>query len=131
LTLFSVWMLTFSVALAVTTLVAMTVNFFLNNTLTYRYRRLKGRLLFTVLFIFYVACSAGVLADIRAAKLLRGAGMPWYAAGAFGLVVGAVWNYGVTSITTWRRVRLRSAKVQRAVLPASTCAASLPGREQV
>jgi hypothetical protein len=33
--------------------------------------------------------------------------MRWYLAGAFGLIVGAVWNYGVTSFITWRRERIR------------------------
>jgi dolichol-phosphate mannosyltransferase len=122
--LYSVWMMTFPVALALTTFVAMTVNFFLNNTLTYRDRRLKGGRLLTGLLIFYVACSIGVLANIRSAEFLRGVGIPWYFAGAFGLLIGAVWNYGVTSITTWRQVRLRSAKLYRSALPAESGADS-------
>jgi dolichol-phosphate mannosyltransferase len=106
--LFSVWRLTFPVALTITTFVAMTVNFFLNNTFTYRDRRLKGRRLWTGLAVFYAACSVGVLGNIQAAEFLRQVGTSWYLAGAIGLAIGAVWNYGVTSITTWRQVRRRS-----------------------
>ena len=87
---------------AITTFVAMTVNFFLNNSTTYRDRRLHGSRLAYGLVTFYAACFAGALINIRIAGFVKNAGADWYLAGATGLLVGAVWNYGVTSITTWR-----------------------------
>ena len=95
-------------ALAITTFVDMTGNFFLNNSMTYRDRSLKGRRILTGLATFYVACSLGAAINIHIAKSVSGLGLPWYIAGACGLAVGAVWNYGITSFTTWRRARLRS-----------------------
>jgi dolichol-phosphate mannosyltransferase len=92
-------------AQAIATWAAMTANFFLNNSTTYRDRRLQGRKLWVGLVTFYVACSLGAVINIRIADGIRGLGVRWYLAGACGLLIGAVWNYGVTSFTTWRRSR--------------------------
>ena len=98
----------FLTAQIVTTYVAMMVNFFLNNLLTYRDRRLRGSRLWTGLATFLIACSVGAFVNIRVAQYLRGMGAQWYMAGGIGLAIGSVWNYGVTSIFTWRQVRRRS-----------------------
>ena len=37
-------------------------------------------------------------------SFLLGAGLPWYLAGILGMAVSSVWNYGVNTIFTWRRV---------------------------
>jgi len=108
--LFSILRMQFAAAQAITTFVAMTANFFLNNSLTYRDRRLRGRRMVTGLLTFYVACFVGAVINIRIAQFSKDAGVPWYLAGAAGLAVGAVWNYGVTSITTWRQARERAVK---------------------
>jgi dolichol-phosphate mannosyltransferase len=103
-----VFHLDFLMALAITTFVAMTGNFFLNNSMTYRDRRLRGRRILTGLASFYVACSLGAVMNFHIANSAMQLGLPWYAAGVCGLAVGAVWNYGITSFTTWRRARLHS-----------------------
>jgi dolichol-phosphate mannosyltransferase len=92
-------------ALTITTLVAMTGNFFLNNSMTYRDRRLRGWRILTGLATFYAACSLGAVINLRIATSTKELGLAWYIAGACGLAVGAVWNYGITSFTTWRRAR--------------------------
>lgn len=111
LQLFSFHM-SFGSAQIIATLFAMTANFLLNNVITYRDRRLHGWLLLRGLIIFYIACSIGVLINIKSADITRGAGLPWYIAGLFGLAVGSVWNYGVTRIFTWRSYK-QSARKQR------------------
>ena len=108
--LFSRLKMEFSLAQALTTFVAMTANFFLNNSLTYRDRRLRGRRVAIGLLTFYAACFVGAVINVRIAAFSKDAGMPWYLAGGCGLAVGAVWNYGVTSITTWRQARERAAR---------------------
>lgn len=95
----------FTSAQALTALVAMTANFFLNNTLTWRERRLKGARLLLGLATFYAACSIGLIVNLRVARFAMDGGLAWYLAGAMGLVVGAVWNFGITSLVTWRRSR--------------------------
>ena len=103
-----VFQLEFLPALVITTFVAMTGNFFLNNAMTYRDRRLRGRGILAGLASFYGACSIGAVMNFYVASSAIRLGMPWYVAGVCGLAVGAVWNYGITSFTTWRRDRLHS-----------------------
>jgi dolichol-phosphate mannosyltransferase len=89
----------------VATLCAMMFNFFLNNVVTFRDRRLKGNALLRGLVIFYAACTLGVLINLSFADRLLAAGLPWYVAGLSGLAISSVWNYGVNTIVTWRRIR--------------------------
>jgi dolichol-phosphate mannosyltransferase len=96
---------TFFAAQMVSTIVAMTVNFLLNNLITYRDRKLKGWGLVRGLISFYLACSVGVFINVKLAESAIAGGMPWYVAGVFGLAAGSVWNYGVTQLFTWRTVR--------------------------
>jgi dolichol-phosphate mannosyltransferase len=85
-------------------IVAMTFNFFLNNALTYRDRRLKGlRQLLAGLLSFYTVCSLGALSNVGVAAFLFGREYPWYLSGLAGILVGAVWNYAASSILTWRK----------------------------
>jgi dolichol-phosphate mannosyltransferase len=89
----------------VATLTAMMFNFFLNNVVTFRDRRLKGNALLRGILIFYAACTLGVLINLSFADRLLAAGLPWYLAGLSGLAISSVWNYGVNTIVTWRRTR--------------------------
>ena len=96
---------TFAVSQTIATLVAMTSNFLLNNVVTFRDRRLRGKRLITGLMTFYAACSIGALMNISFANFLHGARFPWYLAGIAGTAISSVWNYGVNTIITWRRSR--------------------------
>ena len=95
----------FAAGQAVATLCAMMFNFFLNNLVTFRDRRLKGMALLRGLFVFYSACTLGVLINLSFADRLLYAGLPWYFAGICGVAISSVWNYGVNTIVTWRRAR--------------------------
>ena len=96
---------TFWKAQAIATLVAMTFNFWLNNWLTYRDKRLK-----TVpawlrgWVIFCLACSVGALANVALAAFLDMRGLHWALAALAGIVVGAVWNYALSNRFVWGRV---------------------------
>jgi dolichol-phosphate mannosyltransferase len=92
-------------AQAIATVVAMTFNFLLNNVVTFRDRKLRGRRLATGLFKFYAACSLGTVINVAFANLLMSRGIPWYLAGASGTGISSVWNYGVNTVLTWRRSR--------------------------
>jgi dolichol-phosphate mannosyltransferase len=97
----------FLVAQAAASLLAMTFNFFANNLFTYRDRRLRGIALIRGFVTFCAACFIGLMVNIRVAEYLRELNFEWYLAGGIGLVIGSVWNYGVTSIITWRTSRRR------------------------
>ena len=108
----------FSFAQTIGTAVVMTVNFFLNNVVTYRDRRLRGARLLTGLLSFYAVCSIGALVTIRVATFAASNGTPWYVAGSAGIIVSSVWNYAVTAIFTWREVRRKVSLRREAALPA-------------
>jgi dolichol-phosphate mannosyltransferase len=92
-------------AQAAATFVAINFNFVLNNTITFRDRRLRGWQLPLGWFTFLVACSLGALVNLYFSTALYKANFPWYVAGTAGLAVSSVWNYGVNTVLTWRRVR--------------------------
>ena len=89
----------------VATLAALTFNFFLNNALTYRDRRLKGwRQLVDGWVSFAVICSVGAVANVGiAAFLYEMRDGAWAASALIGVLVGAVWNYALSSKFTWGR----------------------------
>jgi dolichol-phosphate mannosyltransferase len=91
----------------VATLGAMMFNFFLNNVVTFRDRRLKGWALVRGLATFFAACTLGLLINLSFADRLLAAGLPWYLAGLSGVAISSFWNYGVNTIVTWRRNRER------------------------
>ena len=99
--------LRFMVAQSIAAFVVMTVNFFVNNALTWRDRRLHGGAAFIGLLQFYVACAIGAFVNVRVATYMAEHGAPWYLAGLAGVLIGSVWNFAVTSATTWRLRRRR------------------------
>jgi dolichol-phosphate mannosyltransferase len=86
-------------------LAAMTFNFALNNTLTYRDRRLKGwRQLLDGWVSFCAVCSVGLVANVGIAAFVHDARSGGIAASALiGVLVGAVWNYALSSRFVWGR----------------------------
>lgn len=94
----------FALGQALAAVVAMTSNFFLNNLLTYRDLRLKGRALIWGWLSFVLACSLGALANVGIANyLFQETRSGWVLSALAGILVGAVWNYAVTAVYTWRR----------------------------
>jgi dolichol-phosphate mannosyltransferase len=92
----------FDRAHGVSTILAITTNFFVNNLVTYRDKRLKGLRLLTGFFWFCAACSLGAWGSLSIASFGFQKGFPWQLAGLLGLIITSVWNYGVTAAFTWR-----------------------------
>ena len=89
---------------AIATLGAMTFNFWLNNFLTYRDRRLESlRDLARGWAGFVAACSVGALANVAVASLLYARGIHSLLAALAGIVIGSVWNYALSSRFVWGR----------------------------
>jgi dolichol-phosphate mannosyltransferase len=95
--------LSFFAAQTAATLVAMTSNFALNNVLTYRDMRLRGWRLLRGWLSFVVACSVGAFANVGVAAYLFERDTFWVASAIVGVLVGAVWNYAVTAVYTWKK----------------------------
>jgi dolichol-phosphate mannosyltransferase len=88
---------------AVATVGAMTFNYAVNNILTYRDRRLRGARWLRGWASFVLACSVGGFANLGVASTVFGLGRGWLLAAIAGILVGAVWNYAITMMTTWGR----------------------------
>lgn len=89
----------------VATVAAMTFNYLLNNALTYRDRRLRGwRQMLDGWVSFCLVCSVGAVANVGVAAFLydfqHGA---WAMPALAGVLVGAVWNYALSSRFVWGR----------------------------
>ena len=93
----------FTAAQAFAAFVSMTTNFLLNNILTYRDCRLRGRRLLTGMLSFYAVCGIGFVFNVSYADMLYDRGYPWWLAGTAGVLIGCVWNFGASSIFTWKR----------------------------
>lgn len=93
----------FIIAEIVATLVAMTSNFFLNNALTYRDRRVTGRRLMPALLRFYAVCSAGALSNVGTSLWMYSQYPHWWLAGLTGSVIAALWNFVGSSKFVWSR----------------------------
>jgi dolichol-phosphate mannosyltransferase len=94
--------LAFPEAQALATIVAMTGNFFLNNALTYRDKRLHGTAMLRGLLGFYAISAVGALTNVGMASWLYAHQPVWWLAGAAGAVMGAVWNYSMATLFVWR-----------------------------
>ena len=117
----------FATAQAVTTFVVMILNFVLNNSVTYRDRRLRGWAFWGGLITFCLACALGVAANVAIADQAFHRGVPWVLAALTGLMFSAVWNYGVTSMTTWRQARRSSERrAQQRIAAAERLGAEQP-----
>jgi len=92
----------FATAQSIATFVAMTSNFFLNNELTYRDRRLKGLAMFGGFLGSCAIGSVGALTNVGLANWLYSERSVWWVAGAAGAIMGALWNYALSSLFVWR-----------------------------
>lgn len=87
-------------------LVAMSFNFWLNNWLTYRDRRLRGGGQFLRGWAgFCATCAVGGFANVAVATLLESKGIFYALAALAGILVGSVWNYALSSRFVWGRFR--------------------------
>lgn len=91
----------FATAQLAATLTAMVSNFLVNNSVTFRQQRLKGTTLLPGLLAYMVICGLGALVNLQSAEYLFKNGIPWWFAGTTGALVGAVWNYAVSTQIVW------------------------------
>lgn len=82
---------------------AIAFNFFLNNSFTYADRKLRGWRLIGGLASFYAISALGAVANIGIGTWMAGHDERWWVAGVAGVVVGAIWNFAMSSALTWRK----------------------------
>ena len=84
------------------TLISIVSNFALNNSLTYRASRLRGWRWARGLLLFSAICSLSAVANIGVAAWVFEREQTWIVAGLAGVLMGAVWNYAVSTKFVWR-----------------------------
>jgi dolichol-phosphate mannosyltransferase len=94
--------LAFPAAQTAATLVALTSNFLLNNVLTYRDKRLRGWAMLRGFIAFSAIGAVGALTNVGLASWLYSEREVWWVAGAAGAVMGALWNYAMSTLFVWR-----------------------------
>jgi dolichol-phosphate mannosyltransferase len=94
--------LDFATAQTVATIVAMAVNFQLNNQVTYRDQRLRGWAMLRGLVLFMLVCGFGAIANIGIARAFYLQHTGWTISSALGAAIGVVWNYAVSATLVWR-----------------------------
>lgn len=83
---------------------AMSFNFWLNNWLTYRDKRLKGwSEVLRGWAGFCLTCAIGAFANVAVATFLNEQGVFWALAALAGILIGSVWNYALSSRFVWGR----------------------------
>ncbi len=95
--------LAFASAETMAVLVAIAFNFVVNNSITYRDRRLSGWRFAGGLLSFYLLCGLGALANVGVGSVLFAEHHRWWVSGAAGAVLGSLWNFAASALVTWRR----------------------------
>ncbi len=86
-------------------------NFFLNNTITYRDRKLKGwASLLQGLVVYVAGCAVGAVSNLALTRMLTEQGVPGMVAGMTGIAISSVWNFGMASALTWKISQRRKIK---------------------
>ena len=83
---------------------SMTWNFFVNNTITFRDKRLKGWSLLGGLIGFYFACSIGALMSLALSLFMKDRlHVHYMVAGIIAVLLSSVWNYWASTKLSWRK----------------------------
>jgi dolichol-phosphate mannosyltransferase len=93
----------FAVAQGVASLVAMVLNFTVNNSFTHLDHRLTGTRFFLGLIGFIAVCSVGAFVNIEVATYFYRLSVSWWLSGLLGALIGSVWNYTVSATLIWKR----------------------------
>ncbi|MBC9031113.1 glycosyltransferase family 2 protein [Sphingomonas sp. JC676] len=93
----------FRIGQSIAVFTAMTFNYILNNSFTYRDMRLRGARFVRGLFTFYAVCLIGAIGNIGVGEFIYNMHYRWWLAGIAGAVVGVVWNYAASAMFTWNR----------------------------
>ncbi len=84
--------------------VSMTWNFFVNNTITFRDKRLKGWAVLGGLISFYIACSLGAFLSLALSVFMKEKlHIHYMLAGAIAVLLSSVWNYWASTKLSWRK----------------------------
>jgi dolichol-phosphate mannosyltransferase len=96
---------TFLMAQLIATVTATLLTYALKNIFTHRDNRLIGVNYCFGLLKFITACLIGAAVNLSIAVQLFSSGLSWWLSGLLGMVISAVWNYAVTRVVVWRKIK--------------------------
>ena len=96
--------LNFNLALIISIIIAMSINFILNNEFTYSDLKLKRLNFFYGLIKFYFFCSFGALFNFLTAKITFEYSSIIFFSIFLGALVGSIWNYSMNKSFNWKDV---------------------------
>lgn len=96
--------LNFNLSLIISIIIAMSINFILNNEFTYSDLKLKRLNFFYGLIKFYFFCSFGALFNFLTAKLTFEYSSIIFFSIFLGALVGSIWNYSMNKSFNWKDV---------------------------
>ena len=86
------------------TLISMLSNFHLNNSITFRRNRKRGKSYFSSLLKFSLGCSVGIVANVGVANhLFSDSHRSWWLASLAGVIVGTFFNYAIARLVVWKK----------------------------
>jgi len=92
----------FDISQGTAIMTAMTWNFFINNHLTFRDKRLEGIAMLKGLINFYLACGLGAIISLGLADVLKYKfQLHWLIAGTVAALASGVWNYWAATLVSW------------------------------
>ena len=94
--------LSFDASQTTATILAMTSNYLLNNSVTYNDLRLRGFQLLLGWVKFTLICSVGAISNVGIASWLYEHHSVWQISGLAGATVGLFWNFMISAIFVWR-----------------------------
>lgn len=87
------------------TLIAIFVNYTLNNILTFYNNNLIGIKWLIGLFNYYVFCAYGIFISFAIAKTILSYELGWFLAGFMGAFTASVWNFTMSKFIIWHKKR--------------------------
>ena len=95
--------ISFLISHLIATLIAIFVNYTLNNILTFYNNNLMGIKWLLGLINYYIFCSYGIFISFAIAKTLIGFNFNWFIAGLVGAFTASVWNFSMSKFIIWHK----------------------------
>lgn len=105
----------FAISTLMATVVAMAFNYWANNALTYRDRRLKGARFYMGFLLFAGLSAVGVVANVGVASMIHEQyeSLFYLIPAALGALITVVWNYVATLAFVWGQGRAEGRRAAR------------------
>ena len=95
--------ISFLISHLLATLIAIYINYSLNNILTFYNNNLIGTKWVLCLVNYYIFCSYGIFISFAIAKTLISYNLNWFFAGLVGAFTASIWNFTMSKFIIWNK----------------------------